>query len=313
MKPSKEPVRPGKVSRREFFKRSAFVAGSAALAGAPLSGAEESQAPAEEKVRVVVVTSPRVIDRDQPVQEDVLREMLKQGLCALTGKNEAAAAWKVFIRPTDAVCVNEAGTWLANVPEVLAEVVQGVAQAFPRSLKLAYYGHQSAEWVATMKQLLQARGISPTVMDGSLISRLSTEPFTVLVMVPTLKSHTVSGVSGVVKHFATLSQEGPAPHHPDAMHTAGSVIVPQFGHLRKLIIVDALRFGETTKGPSYYQKSLIFGTDPVAVDTIALDLFLEHCKPHGTLPPRYHIEAADKEFHAGTSDRNKIEVQRLTV
>lgn len=313
MKPVKEPARPEKVSRREFFKRSAFVAGSAALAGAPLPAAAEAPTPAEEKVRVVVVTSPEVIDRDRPVQEELLRTMLNRGICALAGKDDAAAAWKVFIQRTDDVCVNEAGTWLANVPEVLAEVMSGVVQAFPRSVKLAYYGHQSAEWVATMKQLLQARGISPTVMDGSLISRISTEPFTVLVMVPTLKSHTVSGVAGVIKHFATISKEGPAPHHPDAMHTAGSVIVPQFGHLRKLIIVDALRFGETTKGPSYYQKSLIFGTDPVAVDTIALDLFLEHCKPHGTLPPRYHIEAADKEFHAGTSDRNKIEVQRLTV
>lgn len=303
----------GKVSRREFLKRSAFVAGSAALAGAPLQAAEETASSPEEKTQVVVVTAPQVIDHHQPVNVELLRKMLSQGICALAGKDNAAAAWKVFIRPTDAVCVNEAGTWLANVPEVLAEVMQGVMQASPRAVKLVYYGHQSAEWVATMRKLLQERGIPPEVMDGSLISRISTEPFTTLVMVPTLKSHTVSGVSGVVKHFATISKEGPAPHHPDAMHTAGSVIVPQFGHLRKLIIVDALRFGETTKGPSYYHKSLVLGTDPVAVDTIALDLFLENCKPHGTLPPRYHIEAADKEFHAGTSDRNKIEVQKLTL
>jgi len=239
--------------------------------------------------------------------------MMSQGLCALAGKEDVAEAWKTFIQPGDAVCVNEAGTWLANVPEVLAEVMKGVLQAAPKSVKLAYFAHQSAEWVAKMKAELQARNIPPEVMDGSLIQRISTEPFTMLVMVPTLKSHTVSGVSGVVKHFAAISKEGPQPHHADAMHTAGSVIVPQFGHLRKLFIVDALRFGETTKGPSYFHKSLVFGTDPVATDTVALDLFLENCQAHGTLPPRAHIRAADKEFHAGISDREKIEVRKLTI
>jgi hypothetical protein len=300
------------VSRREFLKRSALVAGGAALGAAALRGGEAAEAPQEGKTRVVVVTCPKVIDRDQPVNVESLREMLSRGLCALAGKDDVTAAWKSFLKPTDAVVVLEAGTWLANVPEVVAEVMKGVTQASPQSVKLAHYA-QPAAWVTTMKALLQDRGVSPEVMDGSLIKRIPTEPFTALVMIPTLKSHTIAGVSGVIKHFATTCKEGPAPHHADAMHTAGSVIVPQFGHLSKLLIVDALRFGETTKGPSYFQKSLVFGTDPVATDTVALDVFLENCQAHGNLDPRFHIDAADKEFHAGTSDRNQIEVQKVTL
>jgi len=201
------------------------------------------------------------------------------------------------------------------VPEVLLGVMSAAAQASPKTLKLACYSRrpQEQDWVKTIKAGLKELGIPASAMDTSLISRISTEPFTVLIMVPTLKSHEVAGVSGVIKHFATISKEGPQGHHPNAMKTAGSVIVPQFGHLRKLIIVDALRFYRTLEGEHYFQKSLIFGTDPVATDTIALDLFLKHCIALSKIPPRLHIEAADKEYKAGTCDRAKIEVRTVEL
>ena len=83
--------------------------------------------------------------------------------------------------------------------------------------------------------------------------------------------------------------------------------------MKQLYVVDALRFGETTRGPQYFQKSLIFGTDPVATDMIALEVFLRSCKTFGELPPDHHRTLADTRYQAGISDRTKIDVVEFKV
>jgi hypothetical protein len=213
------------LSRREFIKRSAVAAGYATLGGSELlkSGFVAME---DEKTRVVVVTCPEVMAPDKPVDLAALRRMVERGVTELAGKQEVLEAWKTFITPSDAVVLNDAGNWLANVPEVVLEVMNGIIGASPKSAKLAYFSRQSRGWIKSIKAGLAERGIPEDVMDSDLCQRIPLEPFTVLVMTPTLKSHTIAGVSGVVKHFATLCKEGPAPHHPDAMRTAGSVIVP---------------------------------------------------------------------------------------
>jgi hypothetical protein len=150
-------------------------------------------------------------------------------------------------------------------------------------------------------------------------ARFAVDPFDGLVVVCTLKPHYLCGVSGVVKHFATLSKKGPKVYHPDGMVTAGSVLVTDFKEHRKLVVVDALRFAKTgdphRPAKDYvFPKSLVLSTDPVAADAVALDMFLKAgCKPFGEIPPRLHIEAADKDYHAGVSDLSKIEVRRINV
>jgi hypothetical protein len=127
------------------------------------------------------------------------------------------------------------------------------------------------------------------------------------------------GVAGVIKHFATLAKRGPAAYHPDGMVTAGSVIEEDFAGKHRLVIVDALRFAVTQRPHRppealHYQKSLLLSTDPVAADAVALDLFLKAgCKPFGDVPPRLHLEAADRDYHAGVSDLAKIEVRQIKV
>jgi hypothetical protein len=304
------------ISRRVLLKETASAAGALALGvSAPELLAEERA----HKTKVVIVTCPEVIERDRPVNGGALRKMVEKGITELAGKRDVTAAWKSFIRPTDSVALADAGTWLLNVPEVVVEVMRGVVSAAPSAAKFTYcaYDAQHPDWLAQVRSGLQEGAIPPTVMDGNVYtfrpSKFHQNPFTALVMTPTLKSHTIAGVSGVIKHYATMCKEGPAPHHPNAMETAGSVIVPQFGHMRPLIIVDALRFGETTRGPQFYQKSLIFGTDPVAVDVVALDVYLRNCKTHGDLPPEHHRILADTRYKAGTSDRAKIAVREVKV
>ncbi len=302
------------MNRRAFVHR----AGTAAAGLLAVGIAPELLAEPERKTRVVIVTCPDVIDKDKPVVAGAVRKMMETGITRLAGKSDVSQAWKTFIKPTDSVALADAGTWLLNVPEVLVEVMRGIILASPSAAKLTYCAldESHTDFMGQVRDGLKSASIPQEVMDGSIYtirSKYHEQSFTNLVMTPTLKSHSIAGVSGIIKHFATMSKGGPSPHHANAMETAGSVIVPEFGHMKQLYIVDALRFGETTRGPQYYQKSLIFGTDPVATDMIALQVFLRSCKTYGELPPDHHRILADTQFKAGTSDLSEIEVVELRV
>jgi hypothetical protein len=132
-------------------------------------------------------------------------------------------------------------------------------------------------------------------------------------MTPTLKSHTIAGVSGVVKHYATLSKRPVREFHANGMETAGEVLGTEYNQHRHLVIVDALRFGKTTQGPQYTQGSLLFGTDPVATDVVALEVFLRHCTTENDIPPERHRNLADTRYKAGIADRGRIDVVDLTL
>jgi hypothetical protein len=212
----------------------------------------------------------------------------------------------------------DAGTWLLNVPQVVVEVMKGIMMASPRSVKFTYCSldERHPRWMNAVRAGLKRALIPLEVMDGRVYTfpgRFHQHPFTMVVMTPTLKSHTIAGVSGVVKHYATMSKVHVQHYHPNAMETAGSVLASEFGHMRHLIIVDALRFGETTRGPQFYRKSLILGTDPVAVDVVALQVYLRHCRTYGNIPPDRHRILADTRYHAGISDPKRIEVKELKV
>lgn len=304
-----------RLTRRDLLKETAVAAGVlAAGASAPELLAQKQAA----KTRVVIVTCPDAIEPNRPANAAAVRKMVEKGITTLSGKRDVRDAWRTYVRPTDSVALADSGTWLLNVPEVLAEVMRGITLAQPKAAKLTYcsWDEREARWLTQARDALKAVGVPQNVMDGSIYtipSSFHKQPFTTLVMTPTLKRHSIAGVSGVVKHFATMSKGGPAPHHPNAMETAGSVIVPEFGHLRHLIIVDALRWGDNTRGPQFYQKSLILGTDPVAVDTVALDLYLKNCTTHGNLPPDRHRILADTRYKAGTSNRARMEVKEIRV
>ncbi len=299
------------------MNRRQFVA--TATAGVLAAGlSADALAESAKKTKVVVVTCPDVIDRDKPVNPGAVRKMMETGVTRLAGTSDVTKAWKTFIKPTDQVAVADAGTWLLNVPEVLIEIMRGVTLAGPSAAKLTYCaldeGH--LDFMGKLKSGLKDASIPQEVLDGSIYtirSKYHQQQFTSLIMSPTLKSHSIAGVSGIVKHFATMSKGGPQPHHANAMETSGSVIVPEFGHMKQLYVVDALRFGETTRGPQFWQKSLIFGTDPVATDMVAMDVFLKSCKTYGELPPDHHRLLADTRYNAGISDRSRIEVVNVRV
>jgi hypothetical protein len=320
------------LARREFLQRSLLAATGSVLAGERGGWLGREAEAAAVRSRVVVVTADAAIREGHPdrAEATIVEKMLERGLCELAGKSDPQAAWRTFFRPSDAVATCDAGFHLQNVPELTVAVLKGLAFADVARMKLGSqyvswydrFPRRCEPWIRAVKEGLKVARISDQVMDPALYqipARFAVEPFDALLVVCTLKPHYLCGVSGVVKHFCTLGKRGPREYHGNAMVTAGSVLTTDFSRHRKLVVVDALRFARTAKphrsAEEYvYPKALILSTDPVAADTVALEMFRRNgCRPHGAISPRVHIEAADKRYHAGASDLARIEVRRVKI
>jgi len=298
-------------SRREFLG-----AGAALAAAGLLSGKGEAQ-PARAKVYVVTCASAITQEGDK-ADATAVQAMLDKGICALAGKTKADEAWQALVKPDDKVALVDAGTWLFNVPEVFAAVAKGIQSAKPAKLALAICKRtlDNAAYAGKLRAALDAAGVPQALIDTSLYvipCKFGGDAFTLMATLPTMKAHPVAGVSGAVKHYATLTAGKVAALHPNGMEAAGKVLAEEFSKHRHLTILDGLRWGNARLGPTHYRKCLLLGTDPVAVDAVALKLYLEHCKTLNNIPPERHIQRAETEYKVGIADLARIDVVDLKV
>ena len=295
--------------------RRAFLGAGVSLAAAGLlTGRTEAQTA---RAKVVVVTCPKAISESDEADAVAVRAMMDAGMKSLTGADTPDAAWASVVKADDKVALVDAGTWLLNVPAVYAEVARGIQSAKPAKLTLAVckYTAANGEYMGRLKAALGAAAVSADLLDSTLYAlpcRFG-DAFTLMATLPTVKSHPISAVSGAVKHYATLTAGKIADYHPNGMENAGKVLADEFGKHRHLTIIDGLRWGNGRKGPSTYRKCLVFSTDPVAADAVALKLFLETDKPQTDVPPQRHIERAQTEFKAGVADLARIDIVDLKV
>jgi hypothetical protein len=299
------------MTRRDFLARSAVLAGAAAFPKLVLGD------DAPPRAKVVVVTAPSSINGAGNADAAVVRRMMEKGITALSGRNDVAEAWKTFVRAGDKVAFVDAGTKLFNVPETAVEALRGIKLASPADFTFAVCQRSTnnAAWVTAVKAGMAGFDMPETVVNRDIYSipcHFHEKGFTTIVTTPTLKSHGLAGVAGVVKQYCTMGKVSPRAHHANGMQTAGSVLAEEFSTQRHLVIVDALRFGKSDT-VQYYQGSLIFGTDPVATDMVALEIYLRNCATGNNVPPDRHRSLADTQYKAGISDRARIDVVNLTL
>jgi uncharacterized protein (DUF362 family) len=120
---------------------------------------------------------------------------------------------------------------------------------------------------------------------GNKYTRLSNileKDCTVLINLPCLKSHRLAGITGALKnHYGSI--DNPRDFHDDDCCNPGIAelnSIPALRQKEKLVICNAL-MGLWDGGPRWNQAnmwmegSLIIGEDPVAVDTLMLQLIEE--------------------------------------
>ena len=273
--------------------------------------------------KVVRVHSGRSIrdgatDADLPA----VREMLSRGMRSLTGAKDDRDAWARFFEPKDVIGIKLNCSGAPNIrsaPEVVAGIVENLIalgvparniylyERFPDQLTSVHYERYvpaGVNIVAIEMSRGSVIGYDPnTYVDvdffgeddtRSNMIRLVTERFTKIINVPNMKDHQASGVTGCLKNIAYGDFSNVARSHSREKTNTLSFIgtlasVEPLRSKTVLQIMDGLR-GVWHGGPfsvypqfRFYPKQIAFGTDPVAIDRLLLDVIENKRKAEGAL------------------------------
>jgi len=332
--------------------------------------------------RVIAVKSDKCVDTTTNTANDqVVRDMMAQGMRALTGATTTTDAWRRFFTPSDVVGIKvNCGGYpnCISAYEIVAETVrQLMALGIPVSQMYVYERYQNqmdeCNYAAHVPQGVQTvaaeranrntdnSGYDPeTYLEANLFGeedtrsnmmRLVSKRLTKIINIPNMKDHGATGATGCLKNIAYGSFSNVARTHQRGKSHTYSVVgtLASMEPLRSrtvLQIMDGIRgvwhggpFARTTKY-LFYPKQIMFGTDPVAIDRLLLDIIDTERKAHGAIsiwdrsPSSLHIddgrardadpnvniiirEPGHVEYAAslglGVYDLSKIKVQELTV
>jgi uncharacterized protein (DUF362 family) len=338
--------------------------------------AQNSEMPGPYRGIVARVHAESVIINDERIDQTSVDKMLSAGIKTLTGAKSEKEAWASFFSASDVVGikVNCSGAPLICAsPEVVGGIVRNllsvgvkpaniyIYERFLDQLNSVHYERfvpEGVQIVAIETPRASLLGYDPkTYVDVSFfgeddtrsnLARLVTERFTKIINVPNAKEHQAAGVTGCLKNLAYGDFSNVARSHMREQTNTLSFIgtLAAVEPLRSkcvLNIMDGIRavwhggpFSEDKKY-RFHPKTIMVGTDPVAIDRLLLDLIEEKRKAEGApslwdrsmdkidrrahldfhkntfIREPGHIEYAAKNFGLGEYDRNRIKVSAVDV
>jgi len=269
--------------------------------------------------RVVEVADLRSITGNR-VSQPIVHDMLERGLKELTGENSTRAAFAKFIEPKDVVGVkiNPSGApACCSSPELVRDIIEGVRSVgVPLQNIVVYdrFGYEmdlgsyqtlmppGVEIVGVQDGLLDASGYDANVFcEMSFFGEWETRSYMAsivanrldkIINVPTLKDHSASGVTGCLKNVAYGTFNNVARSHKEPFSFTNPLIgvmcsVEPLRSKVVLNIMDGMRMvwhgGPLTQNQKFiYQAGLLMmSTDPVAMDTIELEMIEKKRREEG--------------------------------
>ena len=303
------------------------------------------------------------------------RQMLSAGMRALTGESTEAGAWSRFISPADVVGikVNCSGApKMCSNPAVVAGIVENLTGIGVKPQNIYIYERFEDQmrsigydrYVPAGVHIFGAEGSRGSIANydpyvyvnadffgeddtRSYMVRLVPEIFTKIINVPNMKEHQAAGVTGCLKNIAYGSFSNVARSHRSEITNTYSFIgtlasVEPLRSRTVLQIMDGLR-GVWHGGPflhdpkfEFFPKAMMFGTDPVAMDRLLIDVIEAKRKEENApsifdrSPARIRqSEGFDKNFNhfirepghveyagrlgLGEYDKNKIQVKAVEL
>lgn len=304
------------------------------------------------------------------VNQASVDRMLSAGMTSLTGQKAERDAWASFFSASDVVGikVNCSGApVMCATPEVVGGVVRNLMSVGVKAANIYIYERFLDQLNSVHYDRYVPPGVNIFAIEtprGSLLNydprtyvevsffgeddtrsclaRLVTERLTKIVNLPNAKEHQAAGVTGCLKNMAYGDFSNVARSHMREKTNTLSFIgtLASVEPLRSkcvLNIMDGIRgvwhggpFSEEKKY-RFYPKTMLFGTDPVAMDRVLLDMIEDKRKAEGA-PSLFdrsveidrrghldfhrntfirepgHIEYAAKHFGLGEYDRSKIKV-----
>ena len=308
----------------------------------------------EQLVPVVEATSDKVW-RDNVLDEQIVGEMMDRAIMKLAGRDSAKEAWKDFVLPDDIVGIKInplAGKQFSTRRIVVDKIIEGLYGAGVLNNQIVIWDRFEAHLInAGFKINRTDQGVrvyasdSPDVgyddavfyetkkdsivrrENGSKKSRYSkivTRDIDVIINVPVMKHHAMTGVSGCLKNLAFGSVDNTRRFHPSPLH-GDPAIAEIFDHeiLRDkavLNIVDGL-LASFDGGPVYDPKGewkyggILMSRDPVALDQVLLQSVGDK-REEMELPSitrlSNHIRTAWRAG-IGTNDLDEMEFHQIKV
>lgn len=327
------------LSRRDFLRKSALAASAAALGShllgvpthllAQAAAAPAAPAPPEErpKSRVVVITHPEALLKDYLANGPQLGKMIERAVRELTGTDSEKKAWATVAAAGDRISMKTtraAGENLKTHDEIPAYIARRLAEvAGVDKEKIRSWDRMDlkpAEMELSDPYTLPTRG-KETRLRAALVKDV-----TAIINLPVLKMHSGTGASIAMKnHFGSINNPS-AFHGWDLGDMAKSIAelnnLDPIKKRTRLVVVDATRplyDGGPNDKPDFRWNfnGLIVGTDPVAVERVALDILDQKREeargsPWPAIDARKVVEWAEK-IGVGNASLNRIDLVRITL
>ena len=284
------------------------------------------------KTAVCIVRTSRVWNGSR-LNQQVIKEMVDQGIVLLSGMKGVSKSWNKFFYPTDTIALKvnpiarHTGSTKPEVCYALAETIhENVGIPYDRFIifDVNHDDLRGAGYILSQEkgrvQVVSSLEYSKIVTQGEVkarISRIITDGCSALVNVPLLKTHIASGISVALKnHYGSIDKEVVRNdlfrYHADGFKNLVYLnLMPPIREKERLIVVDGL-MAQYHKGPDgdpRYQwrfNGIIMGTDPVAVDTVCLRVINEKRTEDSLIPIRLAYLDLAREEGLGTNSLGEI-------
>ena len=229
-------------------------------------------------------------------QQKATAEMLDAGVVALTGRSEPGAAWRSFFTPDDIIGIkfNRSGSEILGTSSSFAEALLGCLKKADIALDriVLVEAPDGLSGRIACREAIPGYDREPTSF-GSGTDELAAvvSQVTAIINVPFLKTHNLAGMTcalknlshGLIKHPARFHANGCSPFIGDI------VAMPQIQRKLKLNLVNALRIifhggPEGTRESVVAASSILASTDPVACDSVGLQLLNDAREERGMAP-----------------------------
>jgi uncharacterized protein (DUF362 family) len=269
--------------------------------------------------RVVTVHASNSIDETtERVDVPTVRQMISRGMTTLTGDRDARDSWARFFTADDfvGIKVNASGAPGAmSMPDVVAEIIANLSVVGVKPTNIVIHERGAGQILLPHYERFVPAGVriesantwlgyDPDVYvetnffgeddTRSYLMRMVTEQFTKIINIPNMKDHSASGVTGCLKNISYGEFNNVARSHykydTETLTFIGTLATVEPLRSRTVLnIMDGLR-GVWHAGPfstnkryRFYPKEMKFGTDPVAMDRLLIDVIDGKRKQEGAI------------------------------
>jgi hypothetical protein len=284
--------------------------------------------PAAAKSKVVLARDPKAINERNQADAKETARLFDQALLALTGRKVAADSWKALgLRADDVVAVKiNCNRWtidLSPQPELVAALCGSLQTVIPANHIIVYDNDSSALTASGFTLNRSGAGVRYCGTDQGdgfdakeQLTKIVTNSASKLINLASLKCAEGDLVASLLlkNHIGSLLPGDMPKCHKDPDFLAAVCARPSIKNKSILNIVTGLR-GTFRRSVPWYWGGIIVGTDPVAVDTVAIGVMnekraLEKVDP---LPIPEYLKIAEKKYNLGTIDPAKIEEIKIDL